>query len=160
MTRKYWLMKSEPNVFSIQDLANSKDQTTFWDGVRNYQARNFMRDEMSKGDLVLFYHSNAKPPGVAGIAKIVSDEAYPDNSAFDKNDKHFDPKSDPENPRWMMVDIQLVESFGEIVPLPLLKEKPELEGLELLRKGSRLSIQPVSKEHFSFIKKLGKAKKK
>lgn len=160
MPINYWLMKSEPNVFSIEDLADSESQTTFWDGVRNYQARNYMRDEMKKGDFVLFYHSNAKPPGVAGIAKVVSEEAYPDHSAFDKNDKHFDPKSDPENPRWMMVDIQFVEAFNELLPLPLLKEKPELEGLELLRKGSRLSIQPVSKEHFQFIKKLGKTKKR
>ena len=150
----YWLMKSEPDCYSIDDLANDKNKTTCWDGVRNYQARNMMRDDMKKGDLVLFYHSNAKPPGVAGTAKIVK-EGYPDHTAFDVNDKHYDPKSKKDEPRWMMVDIKLVKKFKQFVPLPQLREEKALEGMVLLQKGSRLSVQPVSKKHFDKILKLG-----
>ncbi|HBE72312.1 MAG TPA: EVE domain-containing protein [Planctomycetaceae bacterium] len=154
---KFWLVKSEPDVFSIDDLANSPEQTTCWDGVRNYQARNMMRDEMKVGDQVLYYHSNAKPPGVVGVCEIVR-EGYPDHTAFDKNDKHYDPKSDPDNPRWIMVDVKLVEKFDRLIPLDELKANEQLEGMILLRRGSRLSVQPVSAKHFRAVCKLGKSK--
>lgn len=153
--KNYWLMKSEPHVFSIDDLAKSEQQTTFWDGVRNYQARNTMRDDMKVGDLVLYYHSNAKPPGIAGIAKVVR-EGYPDHTAFDPKDKHYDPKSKKSEPTWFMVDIQLVRKFETELTLPELKANKKLDGMVLLQKGSRLSVQPVSKEHFKLIEKLGK----
>ncbi len=156
--KRYWLVKSEPDVFSIDDLAKSTDQTTFWDGVRNYQARNTMRDDMKLGDLVLYYHSNAKPPGIAGIAKIVR-EGYPDHTAFDPKDKHYDPKSKKSDPTWIMVDVQLVEKFVEEISLPELKACKELEGMVLLQKGSRLSVQPVLPEHFKTVQKLAKKKK-
>ena len=156
--KSYWLVKSEPHVYSIDDLASDTDQTTHWDGVRNYQARNTMRDEMKKGDLVLFYHSNAEPPGIAGIAKVVR-EGYPDHTAFDPKDKHYDPKSKKSEPTWYMVDVQLVEKFKSELALPDLKQIPELEGMVLLQRGSRLSVQPVQEEHFKLIRKLGKAAK-
>lgn len=149
----YWLMKSEPDCFSIDDLAKAPKKTTHWDGVRNYQARNFMRDDMKKGDLVLFYHSNAKPPGIAGVAKIVK-ESYPDFTAFDPNEKHFDPKSKQEDPRWFMVDIKLVKKFDNFLPLPDLKTVKALEGMVLLQKGSRLSVQPVTKKQYDTVLKL------
>jgi predicted RNA-binding protein with PUA-like domain len=147
---KYWLMKSEPDSFSIDDLAAEKNKTTGWDGVRNYQARNYMRDEMKKGDLVLFYHSRLKPPGVAGIAKIVK-ESYPDFTAFDPKDKHFDPKSKQENPRWFMVDVKLQKKFKRLVTLDELRAIKSLEGMVLLQKGSRLSVQPVTKKQFDIV---------
>lgn len=153
---KYWLMKTEPNVYSIHDLAKEKKKTTHWDGVRNYQARNFMRDEMKIGDRVLIYHSNADPPGIAGTAKIVR-ESYPDFTSWDKKDKHYDPKSTQDNPRWFMVDIQLDEIFDEQIPLPTLREVKALKDMELLRKGSRLSVQPVRKKEFDAILKLAKS---
>lgn len=156
MAKKYWLLKSEPDCYSIEDL--EKDGTTFWDGVRNYQARNFMRDEMKVGDEVLFYHSNATPPGVAGVAKIAA-PAYPDHTQFDKKSDHYDPKSDPADPRWLMVDVQFVNKFSEVLPLPALKEESALDGMELLRRGSRLSVQPVSKAHFQHVLKLAKKRK-
>ena len=149
---KFWLMKTEPESFSIDDLAAEKNKTTCWDGVRNYQARNYMRDQMKVGDLVLFYHSNANPPGIAGIAAVVK-ESYPDFTAFDTNNKHYDPKSRHESPTWMMVDIQLKKKFKQLITLPELKESKSLDGMELLRKGSRLSVQPVSKQHFTIIEK-------
>ncbi len=149
---KYWLMKTEPESYSIDDLAAEKNKTTFWDGVRNYQARNYMRDEMKVGDLVLFYHSNADPPGIAGIALIVK-EAYPDFTAFDPSNKHYDPKSRHESPTWMMVDIEFKKKFNQSITLSELKETKSLDGMELLRKGSRLSVQPVSKQHFTIIEK-------
>lgn len=155
--KAYWLVKSEAHEFSIDDLANSPDQTTCWDGVRNYQARNMLRDEMHMGDLVLFYHSNADPPGIAGIVKVVN-EGYPDHTAFDPNDKHFDPKSNQSDPRWFMVDVQFVEKFRRELSLTELKQMPELDGMVLLQKGSRLSIQPVSEEQFKVIKKQSKKK--
>lgn len=155
--KQYWLMKSEPYVYSIDDLANDQNQTTCWDGVRNYQARNLMRDEMKTGDLVLYYHSNAKPPGVAGVAKIVQ-ESYPDHTQFDKKSKYFDPKASLEDPRWFMVDIQLVEKFNCFLPLDELKDVKALDGMVLLQKGSRLSVQPVTKKQFDTIKKLGNRK--
>lgn len=150
----YWLVKSEPDVFSIDDLAAARKQTTYWDGVRNYQARNTLRDEMKLGDLVLFYHSNANPPGIAGIAKVVR-EGYPDHTAFDENDPHYDPKSKRDAPIWYMVDIQLVAKFKREISLPELREMPELAGMTLLQRGSRLSVQPVSPKQFAAIQTIG-----
>ena len=148
---KYWLIKSEPDAFSIDDLKGAPGKKDHWDGIRNYQARNFMRDEMEKGDLVLFYHSNCKQPGVVGIAEIVSG-AYPDHTAFDANEKYFDPKSDPENPRWLMVDIRFVRKTRRLISLSELKTHMEqLENFALVRRGNRLSIMPVSLEHWDFI---------
>lgn len=147
---KYWLMKSEPSCFSIDDLRKAPEQTTPWDGVRNYQARNFMRNEMTIGDQVLFYHSNCNPPGIIGIAEVTS-EAYPDYTAFDPDSEHPDPKSTPENPRWFMVDIRFKEKFKHLIALDSLKQYPELEKMLLLRKGNRLSVLPVSKEEWDFI---------
>ncbi|MGI9518096.1 MAG: EVE domain-containing protein [Pirellulaceae bacterium] len=152
--KQYWLMKSEPNAYSIDDLAKDKNKTTCWDGVRNYQARNMMRDEMKKGDLVLFYHSNAKPPCVAGVAKVVK-ESYPDHTAQDPKSKYHDPKATEDNPRWFMVDIQLVKKFKRCIPLDELKEIKALKDMRLLQKGSRLSVQPVSKKEYETILKLG-----
>lgn len=147
--RRYWLMKSEPKAFSIDDLAKAPKQTTSWDGVRNYQARNFMRS-MQAGDQVLFYHSNADPPAVMGIAEVVQ-TAYPDDSAFDPKDKHYDPKSTPTKPLWDMVDITLVRKFAAPLGLDTLRKVPALKKMELLRKGSRLSVQPVRSEEWSAI---------
>ncbi|XZE33363.1 EVE domain-containing protein [Pirellulaceae bacterium SH501] len=151
----YWLMKTEPDVFSIDDLKNTPNQSTCWDGVRNYQARNFMRDNMRLGDKVLVYHSNAEPSCVVGVATICR-EAYPDHTAWDPNDPHFDPKTDPNNPRWMMVDIRYESKFQIPQSLAMLRELPELASMELLRKGSRLSVQPVRKKEFELIVKRGK----
>lgn len=148
----YWLMKTEPGSFSIDDLGRAKGQTTGWDGVRNYQARNFMR-KMCVGDEVLVYHSNADPPSIVGIAVVVR-EAYPDHTAFDPSDKHFDPGSKPNNPRWEMVDIQLKRKFKRPLPLPELRERRDLIGMELLRKGSRLSVQPVRPNEWKAVLKL------
>ncbi len=152
-------MKSEPDVFSIDDLEQCKREP--WDGVRNYQARNFMRDEMAVGDLVLFYHSNAKPPGVAGVARIAS-AAYPDPSAFDPDSKYYDPKSDPDDPRWWLVDVEFVEKFAELVSLDALKAaaKADLDGMLVVRRGQRLSVQPVEKDHFRGVLRMAKAKTK
>lgn len=153
----YWLMKSEPDVFGIDDLAKAPRKTTHWDGVRNFQARNFMRDEMRRGDLAFFYHSNCEEPGIAGIVKIVK-EGYPDYTAFDKDDPHFDPDSDPAKPRWYMVDVQLVRKFKHTVTLATLRthEQRALRGLMLLKRGNRLSITPVSEAHWKFILDLAK----
>jgi predicted RNA-binding protein with PUA-like domain len=146
----YWLMKSEPEAFSIEDLAAAPDRTTHWDGVRNYQARNMMRDEMQPGDQVLFYHSNTEPPGVVGIAEVVRG-GYPDHTAFDPRDKHYDPKSDPDNPRWYMVDVRLVRRFARTITLAELKQHPGLAELALVRRGNRLSVMPVSAEQWRCI---------
>jgi predicted RNA-binding protein with PUA-like domain len=146
----YWLMKSEPDTFGINDLCNKPNQTEHWDGVRNYQARNMMRDDMKLGDLVFFYHSNCDVPGIVGIMEIVK-ESYPDFTAFDPDDKHFDPKSDPENPRWMMVDVKYVRTLSRTIALKELKCREELVGLALVRPGNRLSIMPVSKGQWEFI---------
>jgi predicted RNA-binding protein with PUA-like domain len=151
----YWLMKSEPDAFSIQDLQKRPKKTEHWDGVRNYQARNFMRDDMKKGDLVLFYHSSCKDVGVAGIAKVVK-ESYPDHTQFDPKSKYFDAKASEDNPRWFMVDVKWVETFKEVIPLKLLKECKELKDMHLVKKGTRLSIQPVTEKEFKFISKLKK----
>jgi predicted RNA-binding protein with PUA-like domain len=149
-TTNYWLLKSEPGCYSIDDLANEKNKTTFWDGVRNYQARNFIRDEMKKGDKVLFYHSGANPPGVAGVAKIVK-ESYPDFTAFDPKNNHFDPKSKQESPRWFMVDVKLEKKLKRFVSLDELRNVKSLDGMVLLQKGSRLSVQPVTKKQFETV---------
>ncbi|TVQ57028.1 MAG: EVE domain-containing protein [Phycisphaerales bacterium] len=153
--KQYWLMKSEPDDYSIDDL--ERDGSIGWTGVRNYQARNFMRDEMKVGDLVLYYHSNAKPPGVVGIAEV-SREAYPDPTQFRKGSKYFDPKSTKDEPRWVHVDLKFVERFPKIVSLDQLKEMPELDGLLVLKRGQRLSIQPVEPAHFKRILTLGRSK--
>lgn len=150
---QYWLMKSEPNVFSLQDLRECPNQTEPWDGVRNYQARNFMKDQMRVGDRVLFYHSNINP-GVAGTAAIAS-EPYPDATSWDPESKYFDPKSTPENPRWFLVDVRFEAEFSRPVPLAELREAPGLEDMLLLRKGQRLSIQPVTEAEFHIIEALG-----
>ncbi len=152
MAHRYWLMKSEPSAFSIQDLQKIRNRTTSWDGVRNYQARNFMR-AMHKGDQVLFYHSNADPPAVMGIAEVVT-EAYPDDTAFDRKDRHYDPKSTPAKPLWDMVDIRLVRIFPRPVGLDRLRQEPGLKRMELLRKGSRLSVQPVRPDEWQIVLKL------
>jgi predicted RNA-binding protein with PUA-like domain len=146
----YWLMKSEPDVFGIDDLKKQKNQTEHWDGVRNYQARNFMRDQMKKGDQIFFYHSNCKQPGIVGIAKVAK-EAYPDHTAFDPETKYYDPKSDPDNPRWFMVDVKYVRKLKRTITLEELKQMPELEDFPLVRRGNRLSIMPVTKEQWEII---------
>lgn len=152
--QRLWLMKSEPETYSIDDL--ERDGSEPWDGVRNYQARNFMR-EMAEGDLLLYYHSNAKPPGVAGIGRI-SREAYPDPSQFDEKSKYYDPKSKKEEPRWSLVEVEFVEKFAEEIPLQALKDDPALAGMLVTQKGSRLSVQPVETPHFKHILKVAKAK--
>ena len=146
----YWLMKSEPAEFGIDDLAANPNQTCHWDGVRNYQARNMMRDRMRLGDQVFFYHSNATPPGIVGIAEVAR-EAYPDHTAFDPQDKHHDPRSDPAKPRWFMVDVRLVRKLQRLISLAELKAQPALADLALLKRGNRLSIMPVSTEHWAAI---------
>jgi predicted RNA-binding protein with PUA-like domain len=146
----HWLLKSEPGEFSIDDLERREHQTEHWDGVRNYQARNMMRDEMKPGDLAFFYHSNCDLPGIVGIAEIVR-AAYPDHTAFDPTNKHYDPKSDRADPRWYMVDVRFVRKFTRTIPLSELKERPELDGLALVRRGNRLSVMPVSKAQWDFI---------
>ena len=143
----HWLMKSELDVYPYSQLV--ADGQTHWDGVRNYQARNMMRDAMKEGDLVLFYHSNTKPPHVGGVAKIVR-EGYPDFTSWDPNSKYFDEKSTPENPRWFMVDIEPITEL-EMVSLESMKANPNLEGMPLLQRGQRLSVQPVTKEQFDEI---------
>ncbi|MEM6455785.1 MAG: EVE domain-containing protein [Acidobacteriota bacterium] len=139
-----WLLKTEPDVYSIDDLA--RDGVTEWDGVRNYQARNFMRDDMQVGDRVLVYHSNAKPPGVAGLGRIAR-TAYPDASQFDAESKYHDPKSTPEAPRWLVVDVAHVTTFDALVPLATLKADSALEGMLVTLRGQRLSVQPVEPAH-------------
>ena len=154
--RRFWLMKSEPRVFSIEDLARSSKQTTCWDGVRNYQARNFMR-EMAAGDRVLFYHSNAEPPTVVGVAEVVR-IAYPDATQFDKTSHHYDPASALSAPRWDMVDIQYRQTFKTSLSLDQLRREPKLKGMVLLQKGSRLSVQPVTEAEWTVVLKLAGAK--
>jgi len=146
----YWLMKSEPDVFGVDDLMKAPGKTDTWDGVRNYQARNMMRDEMKKGDLVFFYHSNCKEPGIAGIMKIVR-AGYPDHTAFDPDEKYYDPKSDPDNPRWYMVDVKHVRKLKQVITLTELKTHAQLSDLPLVRRGNRLSIMPVTKKQWDFI---------
>jgi predicted RNA-binding protein with PUA-like domain len=150
----FWLMKSEPDVFSIQDLIGRPGQRELWDGVRNYQARNFMMNDMKVGDLVLFYHSNAEPSGVAGIAEIV-EPAKPDPSAWDKKSEYFDPKSTPENPRWYCVTVGKPKPFKTFVSLDDLRQHDALKDMLVLRKGQRLSIQPVTQAEFDYVVALG-----
>ena len=147
-------MKSEPDVYSIDDL--KRDKRECWEGVRNYQARNFMR-AMQEGDLALFYHSNAKPPGVAGVCRIAK-EAYPDHTQFDKKSKYHDPKSKKDEPRWSMVDVAYVETFKELLPLQALKDDPAFGQMRVVQKGSRLSVQPVDKKDFARVLKVAGAK--
>ena len=150
---KYWLMKSEPEVFSIDDLKKHKE--TFWDGVRNYQARNYMMKDMAPGDLVLFYHSNAEPPGVAGVAKV-SKKASADPTQFDKKSEYFDEKSTKENPRWQAVHVSFVEKFKHFVSLEEIRSEKTLKDMVLLQKGSRLSVQPVTKTQFEILCHIGR----
>jgi predicted RNA-binding protein with PUA-like domain len=149
----FWLMKSEPDAFSIDDLAGRPEQTEPWDGVRNYQARNMMRDEMKIGDQVFFYHSNCSLPGIVGIAEVVK-ESQPDFTAFDPNDKHFDPKSNPDKPTWFMVEVKFVRKLLRTISLQELKQKTELADLALVRRSNRLSIMPVSQQQWDFILEL------
>jgi len=153
MSRRFWLMKSEPDEFSIDDLISRKNGTTYWEGIRNYQARNFMRDEMQVGDGVLFYHSRTKPLAVVGTMNVAS-EPYPDPSQFDPKSKYFDPKSTKYNPRWMLVDVQFTARFDPPVTRERIRETPGLEDMMLLKKGSRLSIQPVAEQEWKIIHEL------
>ena len=157
MAKRYWLMKSEPGVYSIAAL--KKDGTTGWEGVRNYQARNFMRDEMKDGDLVLFYHSNAEPSGVAGVARVHG-VPVPDPSQFDQKSDYYDEGSSKSEPRWLMAKVAFVEQFARVVPLEVLKADQALTGMAVLAKGQRLSVQPVSPEHFARVLQLAGAKTK
>lgn len=153
MARKYWLMKVEPSAYSIQDL--ERDGVTSWEGVRNYQARNFMRDQMQEGDGVLFYASNADPSGVTGLAEVAK-PGYPDAFAWQKGHKYYDPASTPGKPLWYMVDIRHVETFPAVVPLDTLKQTNGLENMMVIRKGARLSVQPVTKAEFDIVARLGR----
>tara|TARA_B100000131_G_C17836213_1_gene499869 strand:- start:91 stop:564 length:474 start_codon:yes stop_codon:yes gene_type:complete len=151
---RHWLFKSEPGNYSFGDLLKEKDQTAEWDGVRNYQARNLMRDEMHIGDKVLFYHSSTKIPAVIGTATIVK-EAYPDFTAWDSTAKYFDPKSDPDNPTWLMVDIKANREFNHEVTLQEIKENPAFQNMMLIKRGVRLSVQPVTEDEYNLIVELG-----
>ncbi len=154
MAKKYWLVKSEPNVFSIEDMKKSKDQTTCWDGVRNYQARNFLRDGMKEGDYVLFYYSSTDPNSVVGFCEVVK-EGYADHTQFDPDNKHFFPSADPQNPIWYMVDIKFVKEFKTPVSLQEIKSNPKLKNMRLVQRGNRLSVMPVEKAEFDEIVKMG-----
>ncbi|MEZ5320249.1 MAG: EVE domain-containing protein [Vicinamibacterales bacterium] len=153
MPRRYWLMKCEPSAYTIDDL--QRDGSTSWEGVRNYQARNFMRDEMQVGDGVLFYASNADPSGVTGLAEVVR-AGYPDDHAWKKGDKYFDPDSRKDAPTWYMVDIGFVERFPDVVPLEALKQTKGLESMKVTQKGSRLSVQPVTRAEHDIVVKMGR----
>ena len=149
----YWLMKSEPDVYSIDDL--ERDGREMWDSIRNYQARNMMRDDMRIGDKVFFYHSNCKEPAIVGVSKVAS-KPYPDPTQFDPKSKYFDPKSDQENPRWVLVDVEFVSKLKRPVTLTEIKASPALEDMILTRRGNRLSIMPVDKKHWDTILRLAK----
>ena len=157
MPRQYWLMKCEPDAYTIHDLA--RDGVTSWEGVRNYQARNFMRDQMQVGDGVLFYASNADPSGVTGLAEV-SRAGYPDPTAWKKGHVYFDEASTKEKPTWFMVDIRFVEAFPAVVPLDVLKTTRGLENMLVIRKGARLSVQPVAQAEFEIVTKLGRKRAK
>ncbi len=154
---KFWLLKSEPSCYSIDDLAADNEQTTFWDGVRNYQARNFLRDEMLVGDRAFFYHSNAQPMAIVGTVEIVT-AGYPDPTAFDPGEDHFDPKSDPDDPTWFLVDVRLLQKFPEPVTRDVLKSCGKLDDMMLLRRGSRLSVQPVTPAEWKAVHRLAGVK--
>lgn len=151
----YWLFKSEPTCFSIDDLSRRPKQTSPWDGVRNYQVRNMLRDEIKPGDLGLFYHSSCTPPGVAGIVEVVK-KGYPDHTAWDIQSEHFDPKSTPDNPRWYMVDVKLVKKFPRFITLDEIKKNLKLKNMLILRKGNRLSITSVTPQEWKAILELAK----
>ena len=153
MPKRYWLMKCEPSAYSIDDLA--RDGETCWEGVRNFQARNFMRNDMRVGDEVLFYASNAAPPGVSGLARIAR-TAYPDHFAWEAGHKYFDARSKPDAPIWYMVDLEFVERFAETVPLSVLKTTQGLESMKVTQKGSRLSVQPVTRAEYDIVARLGR----
>lgn len=146
----YWLMKSEPEAFGIDDLKNRPRQCEHWDGVRNYQARNMMRDGMKLGDRAFFYHSNCDEPGIVGIMEVAR-EGYPDHTAFDPASKYFDPKSDPAKPTWMMVDMKYVSTLKRTITLSELKQYPELADMALVKRGNRLSIMPITQAQWDFI---------
>jgi predicted RNA-binding protein with PUA-like domain len=154
MATKYWLMKSEPEVYSIDDLA--RDRKTSWEGVRNYQARNFIRDAMELGDLVLFYHSSSDPPGVAGIARVCR-EAYPDPSAWDPESEYYDRRSTVERPLWLAVDLEFVEKFPAFVALDAIRSSKALAGMLVAQRGQRLSVQPVEEKEFRAIERMGRS---
>jgi predicted RNA-binding protein with PUA-like domain len=154
MSKNYWLFKSEPSEFSWDNLKKSKNQTTFWDGIRNYQARNFLRDEVKKGDGVLFYQSSTDPLAIVGYCEVVKD-GYPDHTQFDKKNDHFDPKAKKDSPTWFMVDIKLVKEFREPVTLDEIKSNPNLKSMRLIQRGQRLSIQPVTKDEWNEILNMG-----
>jgi predicted RNA-binding protein with PUA-like domain len=149
---RYWLMKTEPTTFSVEDLERAKRHTTGWDGVRNYQARNMLRDDMKKGDLAFLYYSSTDVPGIVAIMKVVKD-GYPDPTAFDRKHDHYDPESDPAKPRWYMVDVQLDRRLGHVIALEELRKHAtkQLKNMVLLRKGNRLSVTPVEPEEWKFI---------
>lgn len=151
----YWLFKSEPSCFSIDDLSHRSKQIAYWDGVRNYQVRNMLRDDIKTGDLGLFYHSSCVPPGIAGIIKVVKN-GYPDFTAWDLNSEHYDPKSTSDNPRWYMVDVQLVKKFSRLITLDEIKKNPMLKKMQICRKGNRLSITSVTPEEWKIILNLVK----
>jgi len=155
MAIRYWLLKSEPESFSIDDLARAPRQTTFWNGVRNYQARNLLRDEMKVGDGVIFYHSNADPAAAVGLAEVVR-AGYPDGTQFDPKSDYYDPAAKPDDPRWFMVDIKFKEKFVRPLPLDLLRTIPALADMVLLRRGSRLSVQPVTPAEWKAIVSAGR----
>ena len=149
----YWLFKSEPDAFGIDDLAALPGKKDHWDGIRNYQARNMIRDDIKKGDLGFFYHSSCPVPGIVGLVTITR-ESYPDHTAFDAKEKYFDSKSDPENPRWFMVDVKLKKKFREIITLEELKNRKPLRDMQLLKRGNRLSILPIKKKEWDYINKM------
>ncbi|HZO11845.1 MAG TPA: EVE domain-containing protein [Polyangiaceae bacterium] len=151
---KYWLLKSEPDVYSIADLA--RDGRTMWDGVRNYQARNLMRDDMRIGDLALFYHSSTEPMGVVGLARVCS-ESYPDPTQFDRRSAYFDPEAKSDDPRWYLVDVEHVETFQRIVTLADLKREKALKTMMVTQRGARLSVQPVAKGHMQRVLRMAEA---
>jgi len=155
MAENYWLIKSDPGEFSIDDLKDCNGKTTYWNGVRNYQARNFMRDDMKKNDRVLFYHSNAEPNAVVGICEIVR-EGYPDHTQFDPDDVHFYPSAKKEDPTWFMIDVKFVKEFKHKVTLEEIKDNPKLKNMKLVQKGNRLSVMPVTKEEFEEVVRMGK----
>ena len=147
---QYWLFKTEPDAFSIDDLSNKPNQTEHWDGIRNYQARNFLRDNVKSGDQVFIYHSSCKHVGIAGLAEVVK-EAYADHSQFDPESKYYDPKSLQDKPRWVMVDIQFKQKFAQILPLKDIKSMPQISEIGLVKKGHRLSIMPVQPVEFEYL---------
>lgn len=152
--KRYWLLKTEPSVFSFDDLLRAPQGTAGWDGVRNYQARNLLRDEMKKGDLALIHHSSADPPAVVGVAEVVR-EGSPDPTQFERGHDHYDPGSKREEPRWFQVEVKAVKKFSRPVTLPEIRSAPALLGMLLIKRGMRLSVQPVSKEQFEAIVKMG-----